>query len=82
MLFKIIETFKNHAVNAYTVHKIYGTQEMFIRCFQPLYENNKVGFIVEKHKIFMYHDEIEDFKFNNNTIEINGSLQKFIIEKI
>lgn len=79
---EILEHFKGQTVSTHIFHKIYGNQESIIRNFCPLWSENKVGFIVNEHEVFMYFDEIEDYDFNGSRLELNGILRNFIMEII
>ena len=82
MFSDIIKHFEGKTVSTYIFNKLYGNQKLTICNFQPLCVDNKIGFTVSGQEIFLYHDEIENFKFEKNMLEINGTLQKMIIKKI
>lgn len=79
---EILEHFKGQTVSTHIFHKIYGNQEAIIRNFCPLCSENKVGFFINEHEVFMYCDEIEDFEFSGKILKLNGMLRNFIIEII
>lgn len=74
--------FIGQAVKVCINHKVYGKQDLTIRKFQPLCDNDKVGFMVGKQKIFIYLDEIENFETYDNICIIQGTMQDIVIEKI
>lgn len=82
MFSDIIENFKGKTVRTHIFHKLYGNQKLTLYNFQPLCVSNKIGFVVGNQEIFLYCDEIEEFKLEKNMLEINGTLQKIIIKKI
>ena len=77
-----IEQFIGQAVKVYINHKVYGNQELYIRKFQPLCDNDRFGFVVGKQEIFVYSDEVENVKAHVNVYIIKGVIQDIIIEKI
>lgn len=70
------------AVKVCINHKVYGKQDLNIRKFQPLCDNDRVGFMVGKQAIFVYLDEIENMEIYENVCIIQGAMQDMVIEKI
>lgn len=79
---EILEHFKGQTVSTHIFHKIYGNQKSTIRNFCPLCSDEKVGFYVNDHEIFMYFDEIEDYEFNGKLLKLNGTLRNITIEMV
>lgn len=79
---EFIKFFKGKTAVVNIIHKIYGGQKSIIRNFQPFCSNNKIGFLVNDHEVFLYFDEIESTEFNGNEFIINGSLQKMSVKLI
>ena len=77
-----IEQFVGQAVKVFISHKVYGNQELYIRKFQPLCDDNRFGFMVGKQEIFVYLDEIENMEAYVNVYIINTELQDIVIEKV
>lgn len=77
-----LKLFEEKTVKVSVEHKIYGSQQLKIRSFQPLLTEDKIGFIVEGREVFLYIDEIENIKFNKDTIQIIGSIQTITIKEI
>ena len=79
---EILKHFEGKTVRTYIIHKIYGAQRAIVRNFCPLYSDNKVGFIVNNHEIFMYYNEIKNYEFNGSVLKLNGSLRNIVVEKV
>ena len=77
-----IKQFEGQAVKVFVNHKVYGDQELNIRKFQPLCDDNKIGFIVGKQEIFVYLDEVENIEVHENVYIIQGGIQDIVIEKV
>ena len=77
-----LKLFKEKTVKVSVEHKIYGSQQLKIRSFQPLLTEDKIGFVVEGREIFLYIDEIENIKFNKNMLQIIGGIQTITIKDI
>lgn len=77
-----IEQFVGQAVRVYINHKVYGEQELNIRKFQPLCDDDRIGFLIGKQEIYICADEIQSIEAYENVYIINGNIQDIIIEKI
>jgi len=78
-----IEHFAGEKVKVYISHKIYGEQELNVRKFQPICNENKIGFIVGKQEIFLEPDEINTIEMvGRNMIKISSLLREIKIKKI
>lgn len=82
LLTENIKQFVGQTVKVCVNHKVYGKQDLTIRKFQPLCDDNKVGFMVGKQEIFVYTDEIENIEIYENVCIIQGTMQDMVIEKI
>lgn len=67
-------------VAVYLEHVIYENQELSISYFNPFQTDEKIGFVVDGHEIYLYHKEIECIECNKNLVKIVGNLQTVIIE--
>ena len=76
-----IEQFEGQAVKVYINHKVYGDQVLNIRKFQPLCDDDKIGFMVGQQEIFVYLNEVENVEAYVNVYIIRGGIQDIIIEK-
>ena len=79
---EFIVKFSGKTVRACVYHKIYGNQKATIHNFQPFYTEDKVGFLINDHEVFVYFDEIENVNFDDNSFIISGSLQKIVVKLI
>ena len=77
-----IEQFVGQAVRVYINHKVYGEQELNIRKFQPLCDDDRIGFLIGKQEIYVCADEIQNIEAYENVYIIRGDIQDIIIEKI
>lgn len=61
-----------------THHKIYGDEEF--KCILNMFkEEDKIGFLVNNHQIYLYNDEIESMEVGFNIFKIFGKLLSITI---
>lgn len=61
-------------------HKIYGRQNVYIKEFQPIDDQDKIGFMYNNREIFMYRDEIISMSISKNLCKIDGKIQTIKIK--
>ena len=68
-----LKQFEGQMVTISTHHKIYGDEEF--QCILNIFqEENKMGFLVNNHKIYLYNDELESIEMGFNMFKIFGKL--------
>lgn len=77
-----IKQFMGQAVVVCISHKIYGNQELKIRKFQPLCNDDRVGFVVGNQEVFLELDEIENIDVADDTVRLQSDLLSIQIKKI
>ena len=77
---EIIKHFEGQTVRTHIIHKIYGDHKITVRNFCPLCVENKIGFVINDHEIFVHYDQIEAFEHNGNVFIVNDALQKMVLE--
>ena len=77
-----IKQFEGQAVKVFVNHRVYGDQKLNVRKFQPLCDDNRVGFTVGKQEIFVCCNEVQNIEAHENVYIIQGVIQDIIIEKI
>ena len=77
-IMKNLKELEGKTVTMTTHHKIYGDEEF--RCVLNLFqEEDKIGFLVSNHKIYLYNDEIESIEIGFNIFKIFGKLLSITI---
>ena len=76
-----LKHFDGKHVLVHTEHKIYGKQKA--KCiFQSTYDEEKIGFIINRNCIYLYYNEIEDISYNENCLKIFGNLISVTIKTL
>lgn len=68
---KIFEYFNGKKVSIFLRHQVYGTQRAvgILNLFQ---DTEKIGFINNGNKVFVYYNEIESFEYNDKELNFVG----------
>ena len=74
-----LKQFEGKDVVAYITHKVYGTHK--INCiFNLLKDEEKIGFTVNGHEIYVTWEELEEINYSTSMLEIIGKLQTIKIK--
>ena len=77
---EFITKFNNKTAKVCIDHKMYGCQKATVSNFQPFCKEDRIGFLVNGHEVFVYFDEIENVHCDKNIFIINGALQKMVVK--